>query len=386
MSMNDPATTIRVARYVPANRELIQDPAVVEELDRISAFLVGSQQGLGQRDVEAALDQGFDLPPTPEWTIPPLDYAGSQVLFDAIHAAAYAGAYAAVKAVGLGDGAAAAAGDAAGIAATSQVVGDTAGTKAYAGSAAGTTDSVGHIITDTDTLGGGGPPALGGTTAMNNTTVVRPTPPPSYPPLGPDPGDPSVFNPVAAGAALVPFFSTQPAGGIADFWVPGAFILHGAGDIGECLRGRADGKFIEADNSGGGGIAVGGALFFESNGTVPVGATIISVQYRVALTCVDQNLSSLVRSSPGGIDVIFPSFTVPFTGSGLFLSNVYPINPDTSLPWTYDDVFAQGQLPFTDPTGFQGWYALGASGGGGGDPALEVLTLDYFDLLVVWTP
>lgn len=50
--------------YSVGLRELIQDPSVVEELDRISAYLKGALQGFGHVNVETSLEDGEDLPPT----------------------------------------------------------------------------------------------------------------------------------------------------------------------------------------------------------------------------------------------------------------------------------------------------------------------------------
>lgn len=44
-------------------RELIQDPAVIEEFDRLNAKLNGFLSGLGQRNVESLLEEGIDSTP-----------------------------------------------------------------------------------------------------------------------------------------------------------------------------------------------------------------------------------------------------------------------------------------------------------------------------------
>lgn len=140
MSIDPPKTTVRQTRYVQANRELIRDPAVVEEFDRLAAFLLGSMQGMGQREVERDLDRGQDRLPTFEFERSPLDYDGFILTVNA----ARAGAYAAAIAAGLTTGQATAAADAA------------------------EADLRGKQATPT-------------------------TAPPPYGPLGPDPGNPAVF-------------------------------------------------------------------------------------------------------------------------------------------------------------------------------------------------
>ena len=194
--MSDPKTTVRQQRYVQANRELIKDPAVIEEFDRLAAFLLGSQSGLGQREVERDLEFGFDRLPTFEFEFEPLNWEGTLVLRDTAGTAAYAAAYTALIALGADEAAAQAAGDAAGTAAESEVMGNQEGTNAYAGASGGAAEAAARIAAGNDT----------------GDEILRPSQPPTYGhplgsdpgggPLGPDPGDPLVFETQLAWVAI----------------------------------------------------------------------------------------------------------------------------------------------------------------------------------------
>jgi hypothetical protein len=160
--MSDPKTTVTQVRYVQGNRELIRDPAVVEEFDRLAAFLLGSLQGIGQRQVERDLEQGFDRLPTLEFMRPPLDPDGFALAIAATREAAYAAAIAA----GLTTGQATAAADAA--------------------------EAALRASQQDHAPGEGGEEGDGGTDS--DQASAPPSRPPQYPPLGPDPGDPAVFE------------------------------------------------------------------------------------------------------------------------------------------------------------------------------------------------
>lgn len=170
----------------------------------------------------------------------------------------------------------------------------------------------------------------------------------------------------------------------------GAVVPVGTTDRGQALITASDSKYLTTGSysrTGGGGTTAIGVVYFNDDASIPLDATIVSVQ----LTAVHRNSGGAVVDqyiiSFTSAGIFLPLGTLDFSPapgasfSAVNLTSALATNPVTGLAWTRAQLFDDGDAGLE---GNGSWY-YEVSNTGAGSTGTTTYDLDQFQLVVTYS-